>query len=82
MLPSVAGSQNLPQVDLILYLPNIYPDILENGEKKSPFSNIFGYKWTRLKLGKDNYNRLYMIKVKKSLFNTHKKDLLEKKKRS
>ena len=75
MLPSVAGSQNLPQVDLILYLPNTYPDILENEEKKSPFSNIFGYKWTRLKLGKDNYNRLYMIKIKKSLFNTRKKDL-------
>ena len=55
MLPSVAGSQNLPQVDLILYLPNTYPDILENEEKKSPFSNIFGYKWTRLKLGKDKY---------------------------
>ena len=37
MLPSVAGSQNLPQVDLILYLPNIYPDILENGEKNLRF---------------------------------------------
>ena len=43
VLLSVAGSQNLPQVDLILYLPNNYPDILE--------------------------------KIKKSLFNTHKKDL-------
>ena len=30
--------------------------------------------WTGLKLGKDNNNLLYMIK-KKSLFNTHKKDL-------
>ena len=65
VLLSVAGSQNLPQVDLILYLPNNYPDILENGEKKSPFSNIFGCKWTGLKLAKDNNNLLYMIKIKK-----------------
>ena len=58
VLLSVAGSQNLPQVDLILYLPHAYPDM-----------------WTGLKLGKDNNNLLYMIKKKKSLFNTHKKDL-------
>ena len=75
VLLSVAGSQNLLQVDLIivLYLPHAYPDIFENGEKIS-VSKIFGYKWTGLKLGKDNNNLLYMIK-KKSLFNTHKKDL-------
>ena len=72
VLLSVAGSQNVPQVDLILYLPSTYPDILENGEKKSPSSNMFGYKWTGLKLGKDNNNLLYMIEIKrKSLFNTH-----------
>ena len=71
VLLSVAGSQNLPQVDLILYLPHAYPDIF-----LSPFSKIFGYMWTGLKLGKDNNNLLYMIKIKKkSLFNTHKKDL-------
>ena len=33
VLLSVAGSQNVPQVDLILYLPSTYPDILENGKK-------------------------------------------------
>ena len=37
VLLSVAGSQNLPQVDLILYLLNTYPDILENGEKNRRF---------------------------------------------
>ena len=42
VLLSVAGSQNLLQVDLIivLYLPHAYPDILENGEKISVFKNI------------------------------------------
>ena len=63
MLLSVAGSQNLPQVDLILYLPHAYPDIF-----LSPFSKIFGYMWTGLKLGKDNNNLLYMIKIKKNRY--------------
>ena len=61
-------------LSLFCICPTLIPIFLKT-EKKSPFSNIFGYKWTRLKLGKDNYNRLYMIKIKKSLFNTRKKDL-------
>ena len=42
VLFSVAGSQNLLQVDLIivLYLLHAYPDILENGEKISVFKHI------------------------------------------
>ena len=42
VLLSVAGSQNLLQVDLIivLYLPHAYPDIFENGGKISVFKNI------------------------------------------
>ena len=42
VLLSVAGSQNLLQVDLIivLYLPHAYLDIFENGEKISVFKNI------------------------------------------
>ena len=65
VLLSVAGSQNLPQVDLILYLPNTYPARYSwKRREKSPFSKIFGYKWTGLKLGKDNNNLFYMIKIK------------------
>ena len=61
-------------LSLFCICPTLIPIFLKT-EERSPFSKIFGYKWTGLKLVKDNNNLFCMIKLKKSLFSTHKKDL-------
>ena len=73
-LVSFAGSQISLRSILFFICPTLIPIFLKT-EKRSPFSKIFGHKWTGPKLGKDNNNLFYMIKIKKSLFNTHKKDV-------